>query len=131
MFNSRSAHNFILKKLLPYFKKRIVYDGKKIYDYDIGKRIAYFRTQKDYSVNRLANLSGISQSFLRDVELGKKNITVEYLSYICYALDIPLADFFSDSLKDQLSVDPIMSKIFQLTDKQRSTLLAFPDSMTE
>lgn len=104
---------------------------KKIYDYDIGKRIAYFRTQKDYSVNKLANLSGISQSFLRDVELGKKNITVEYLSYICYALDITLADFFSDSLKDQLSVDPIMSKIFQLTDKQRSTLLAFLDSMTE
>ena len=105
--------------------------NKKVYDYDVGKRITYFRTQKNYSVNKLANMSGISQSFLRDVELGKKNITVEYLSYICYALDITLADFFNDSLRDQISVDPIVSKIFQLTDKQRSTLLAFLDSMSK
>ncbi len=105
--------------------------NRKFYDYDVGKRITYFRMQKNYSVNKLANLSGISQSFLRDVELGKKNITVEYLSYICDALDMTLADFFCDSLKEQISVDPVMSKVFQLTEKQRSALLAFLDSMTE
>ena len=105
--------------------------NKKYYDYEVGNRIAYFRMKKNYSVNKLANLSGISQSFLRDVELGKKNITVEYLSYICYALDITLADFFSDSLKEQIAIDPVISRIFQLTEKQRSTLLAFLDSMTE
>ena len=50
--------------------------------FDVSKRITYLRTQKNYSVNKLANAAGISQSFLRDVELGNKNITVEYLSYI-------------------------------------------------
>ncbi len=40
---------------------------------ETGKRITYFRTQKNYSVNKLANLAGISQSYLRDVELGNKN----------------------------------------------------------
>ena len=49
---------------------------------DIGTRISYFRNAKQYSVNRLATLAGISQSYLRDVELGKKNPTVEVLSYI-------------------------------------------------
>lgn len=61
---------------------------------DIGTRISYFRNAKQYSVNRLATLAGISQSYLRDVELGKKNPTVEVLSYICDALDLSLRDFF-------------------------------------
>ena len=61
---------------------------------DIGKRISFFREAKGYSVNKLATLSGISQSYLRDVELGKKNPTVEILSYLCGALDISLQEFF-------------------------------------
>lgn len=60
---------------------------------ETGKRITYFRTQKNYSVNKLANLAGISQSYLRDVELGNKNPTIEILSYICDALNISLKDF--------------------------------------
>ena len=43
-------------------------------NFEVGKRIAYFRTKKNYSVNKLANAAGIAQSFLRDVELGNKNI---------------------------------------------------------
>ena len=49
---------------------------------DVGKHIKHYRTLKGYSVNKLANLSGISQSYLRDIELGNKNPTVEILSYI-------------------------------------------------
>ena len=37
---------------------------------DIGTRISYFRNAKQYSVNRLATLAGISQSYLRDVVHG-------------------------------------------------------------
>ena len=57
---------------------------------DVGKRISLFRESKGYSVNKLATLSGISQSYLRDVELRKKNPTVEIISYLCDALDISL-----------------------------------------
>lgn len=46
------------------------------------------------TTNKLANLSGVSQSFLRDIELGNKNPTIETLYYICSALDISLRDFF-------------------------------------
>lgn len=49
---------------------------------DVGKQITFFRTEKGYSVNKLATLSGISQSYLREIELGNKNPTVEILTYL-------------------------------------------------
>lgn len=38
------------------------------YTYPIGNRITYFRKLKGISVNKLANLAGISQSYLRNIE---------------------------------------------------------------
>lgn len=96
---------------------------------DIGKRIAYFRTAKGYSVNKLANLSGVSQSYLRDIELGNKNPTVEFISIICDTLGISLKDFFDDQTEDTLSSDPLLTKIYQLTPKQRQSLLDFLTAM--
>ena len=40
---------------------------------NVGKRITFKKKKKNYSVNKLATLSGISQSYLRDIELGNKN----------------------------------------------------------
>lgn len=97
--------------------------------YHVGERIKYFRLQKNYSVNKLATLAGISQSFLRDVELGNRNITVNSLSYVCDALDLSLSDFFNDCLPSQIAADPVLEKIYQLTDKQRTALIAFLNTM--
>ncbi|MCI9571254.1 MAG: helix-turn-helix transcriptional regulator [Lachnospiraceae bacterium] len=96
---------------------------------DIGKRISFFREAKGYSVNKLATLSGISQSYLRDVELGKKNPTVEILSYLCDALDISLQEFFDTESKKAFSEDPLIKQIYHLTPSQRKSLAAFLDSM--
>lgn len=98
---------------------------------DIGKRISFFRNAKQYSVNRLATMAGISQSYLRDVELGKKNPTVEVLSYVCEALDLSLRDFFDDSLELQFMQDPLLTRIYQMSPKQRAALLQFLDCMDE
>lgn len=93
---------------------------------EIGKRIAFFRTGKGYSVNKLANLAGVSQGYLREVELGNKNPTVEFLSLVCNALGITLKEFF-----DNQPSDPIISQIFLLTPKQRKALGNFLDSLNE
>ena len=98
---------------------------------ETGKRITYFRTQKNYSVNKLANLAGISQSYLRDVELGNKNPTIEILSYICGALNISLKDFFDDDLPAQLKNDPLIRKIYKLTPKQKKALEQFIDTIIQ
>ncbi len=98
---------------------------------EIGKRITYFRTMKGYSVNKLANLSGISQSYLRDIELGNKNPTVEILSLICDTVGISLKDFFDEQIESKLTSDPLFAKIYQLNSKQRQTLLDFIDAMLD
>ncbi len=96
---------------------------------EIGKRIVYFRTLKHYTVNRLATLAGISQSYLRDIELGNKNPTVEVISYICDALGISLSDFFNDKTQTILENDPLTEKIYQLNEEQRAALLAFLNTL--
>ena len=96
---------------------------------NVGKRITFFRTAKNYSVNKLATLSGISQSYLRDIELGNKNPTI--LSYICEALNISLREFFDEQTNGQFWNDPLIAKVYRLTPKQREALLVFLDSILE
>lgn len=92
---------------------------------DIGKQIKQFRVTKGYTVNKLANLAGISQSYLRDVELGNKNPTVETLSYVCEALQISLADFFNAYCNQDDSLDSLTKEIYRLTPYQRKMLEQF------
>ena len=96
---------------------------------EISKRITHFRTLKGYSVNKLANLSGISQSYLREVELGNKNPTVELLSLLCDTLDISLKDFFDDQISDKFFNDPLIAKIYRLSPDQRKALLSFLETI--
>lgn len=96
---------------------------------DIGNLIKQFRTSKGYSVNKLANMSGISQSYLRDVELCNKNPTVETLSYVCDALNISLADFFNVYCAQEPSTNSLLSEIYRLSPHQRELLEAFLHSL--
>lgn len=93
--------------------------------FDVGGRIKYFRTKRGMTVNALANLAGISQSYLRDIELGNKTPTIEYVEYICDALKISLVTFFD--INDE--GEPLNKKILALTDKQKRKLAEFLDSM--
>lgn len=93
---------------------------------EIGERIKELRQKKGITVNKLANLSGVSQSYLRDIELGNKQPTVEYLSYICEALGISLSRFFSDE-KEINELDILLDN---LTEKQKSLLAEFLKSIT-
>lgn len=98
---------------------------------DIGKRLTFLRSAKGYTVNKLANLCGISQSYLRDIELGNKNPTVEIVSIICDTLGITIKDFFDEQTEDELASDPLLARIYQLSPKQRQALLEFLDTMNE
>lgn len=100
----------------------------EIEEFDVGKRISDLRKLKGYSVNKLANLSGVSQSYLRDVELGKKNPTVTILSYICRALNISLKEFFDDDTVGKLQ-NSLTGKIYKLTPKQKDALERFIDTI--
>ena len=87
---------------------------------DISEKIKYFRQKKGITINKLATLSGISQSYVRDLELGKKQPTVEYLSYICDALGITLEAFFASE-----STDKLYKAITMMSEEQKKKLTEF------
>jgi len=97
---------------------------------NIGKRIAYFRTAKGLTINKLANMSGISQSYLRDIELGKNNNpSVEILDCLCTTLGITLREFFDTEESPSFANDPLMLEIYQLSPLQKEKLMTFLHSM--
>ncbi len=89
----------------------------------VGERITQLHEQRGYTTNKLANESGLSQSFVRAVELGEKGITVVNLEYLCKVLDVSLQDFFSytgSEVRGELTA--LLSK---LTQEQQAALCAF------
>lgn len=92
---------------------------------NVGERLIYFRELRGYTTNKLANEAGISQSFLRDVELSKKNITVEYLSLLCDALKITLKDFFDYNNNNSINNEQLLELINKLSSEQKTHLAEF------
>ena len=96
---------------------------------EVNKKITFLREQKGLTVNKLANQAGISQSFLREIELGNKKPTIETLSLVCSALDISLHDFFDDSFQTNLENNELLQEIFRLTPEQIKLLTQFLKSL--
>ena len=95
-------------------------------DINIGERIAYFRTSKGFTVNYLANKSGISQSYLREIEMGRySNPSVDVLDVLCNTLGISLKEFFDTNTELQNIDDSLLKEISQLTPEQREYLKLF------
>lgn len=96
---------------------------------EIGKRIIDLREKKGWTTNRLANACGLSQSFLRSVELEEKGISVESLSLVCDALGISLRDFFDRPRSAESPESSLERRVRSLTPRQRGSLLAFLEAM--
>lgn len=93
---------------------------------NVGERITYFRSQRGITTNKLANKAGLSQSFIRDVELSNKSITIENLAIVCEALDITLKDFFDEPEKDAQAIDKeLLNAISHLSIEQKTRLVDF------
>lgn len=97
--------------------------------YPLGKKISYYREQKGITLNKLATLSGISQSYMRSIELQTQNPTVNTLILICRALGISLQQFFEDDIEHSFLEDPISKSVYQLNKSQKIALNAFLNSI--
>ncbi|WP_084760721.1 helix-turn-helix domain-containing protein [Cohnella panacarvi] len=58
---------------------------------DFGNAIRKVRTQKDYSQERLAEISGLHRTYISEVERGDRNISLVNIIKLCKALDISLS----------------------------------------
>ncbi len=92
---------------------------------EVGKRIKYLREQKNLKKNTLANLAGVSPTYIDKLENGERCPTVEYLSYICFGLGITLAEFFRDSDEQKELNTLIQNLTARLSPKQQTILLDF------
>lgn len=92
---------------------------------EIGERIRQLRTERNLSRNSLANLSGVSPTYIAQLEEGLKSPTVEYLSYICDALNISLYVFFMNKQREN-RINEALSK---LTDEQQDLLINFIEKL--
>ena len=55
-----------------------------------GQRVRERRIELDYTQQELANLTGLSRSYLGEIETGKRNITLKNASKIAKALKVDL-----------------------------------------
>lgn len=91
---------------------------------EVGKRIKYLREQKNLKKNTLANLAGVSPTYIDKLENGERCPTVEYLGYICNdGLGITLAEFFRDTNEQQELNTLVQNLIARLSPKQQAMLL--------
>lgn len=67
----------------------------------IAKRITQLCTERQITINRLATISGIPRSTVKNIFYGKsKNTGIITLKKICDGLEITLPDFFdTDELR--------------------------------
>lgn len=90
---------------------------------NVAQRLVELRNMRGITTNKLANLAGVSQSHLREIELGTRNPTVETLSYFCDALGITLGEFFSE---EKQPISPfLLSAAQQLSEEQQTALANF------
>ena len=69
----------------------------------VQKRIIELCTEKTITVNKLATMSGITQSTLNNIISGRNNsTTISTIKKICDGLDISIQDFFNSDIFDDL-----------------------------
>lgn len=69
----------------------------------VRARILELCAQRGITVNRLATLSGVTQSTLNNIVSGRNNsATVATIKKFCDGLDITLREFFDDPTFDDL-----------------------------
>ncbi len=79
----------------------------------VGKRIRQTREMLSMSREKFSEQSGISNSFLADIELGKKSLSVLTLYKICRAADISPAYimFGTNTFGDDSVITELLSQL--------------------
>ena len=59
-----------------------------------GNAIRIIRQKRKISQEELADLCGLHRTYISDVELGKRNVSLENIDKIAYALNINISEIF-------------------------------------
>ena len=65
-----------------------------------GQTIRKLRQNKNISQEQLADLCGLHRTYISDIELGKRNISLENIEKIAFALKYSISDIFIEVEKE-------------------------------
>lgn len=69
----------------------------------VKERILELCAEMDITVNKLATISGVTQSTINNIISGRNNsTTVSTIKKLCDGLDISISEFFSSPIFDNL-----------------------------
>lgn len=83
----------------------------------LGQRIRNYRTAKEWSQEKLAELSGCHPTYIGQIERGEKNATIESIEKISTALNVSLSRLFEKmgAQEDEHSDVPLQCYEFLLS----------------
>ena len=100
---------------------------------DISKRLKNIRKSKDISVYELSQLSGVSETHIRDLERGDRNPSLDTIDKIAKALGLSLPELLNEAdkatylnQKEQVLVECFRS----LSDDKADALLEFMKTLS-
>ena len=59
-----------------------------------GEAVRKLRQSKQISQEEFADLCGLHRTYISDIELGKRNVSIENIEKIAVALDISISQLF-------------------------------------
>lgn len=80
----------------------------------IAARLRELRATQRFSLEELANKSGVSRSMISVIERGESSPTAAVLDKLAAALNIPLASFFNAPKAEALSISPVARREDQI-----------------
>lgn len=65
-----------------------------------GQAIRELRQEKDISQELFADMCGLHRTYISDIELGKRNVSLENIEKMAHALNITLPELFERVVKN-------------------------------
>lgn len=66
-----------------------------------GQTVRKFRLSKEISQERFADMCDLHRTYISDVELGKRNVSLENIEKIAKALDMHISELFREVESDE------------------------------
>ncbi len=71
---------------------------------DFGHTVRKIRMAKGISQETFADLSDLHRTYISDVELGKRNVSLENIDRLAAALGLSIAELFMEVEKENASI---------------------------